>query len=81
MKILQKGVSENSIDTRINACIEAEYMNEFEGEKSNINNAVWELRADEFCSEGEVVRSGQRAALWQVIERYRGCLLYTSRCV
>ena len=42
VKILQKGVSENSIDTRISACIEAEYMSELEGEKSNINDAVWE---------------------------------------
>ena len=72
VKILQKGVSENNIGTKVSACIEAEYMSESESEKSNINDAVWELRADEFCSEGEVVRSGQRAALWQVIVRYRG---------
>ena len=72
IKILQKGVSENNLGTMVSACIETEYMSELESEKSNINDAVWELRADEFCSEGEVVRSGQRAALWQVIERYRG---------
>ena len=56
-------------------------MESFENEMGNINNAVWEVRADEFCSGGEVIRDDQRASLWQVIEQFRSCLLYTSRCV
>ena len=56
-------------------CREGEYIDDVDNETSNINDAVWEIRADEFCSGGEVVRSGQRAALWQVIERSsRECL-------
>ena len=65
VKILQKRVGESDTDTRINSCREVEYMESFENEMGNINNAVWEIRADEFCSGGQVI----------------SCLLYTSRCV
>ena len=33
---------------------------------------VWEIRADKFRSEGSGVGSGQRAALWQVVEQFKG---------
>ena len=71
VKILQKRVGKSDTDARINSCREGEYMESFENEMGNINDAVWEIRADEFYSGGAVVRSDQRAA----------CLLYTSRCV
>ena len=72
VKLLQKRVDENNIDTKINSCREGEYIENFDSEMSNINDAVWEIRADEFCSGGEVVRSGQHAAFWQVIEQFKG---------
>ena len=42
---------------------------------------IWEDRAVKFCSEGGTIGSSQREVLWQVVEGFRGCLLYTSRCV
>ena len=43
VKLLQKRVDENNVDTRINLCREGEYIENFDSEMSNINDAVWEL--------------------------------------
>ena len=72
VKLLKKRVDENDSDTRINWCREAEYIYDDDNEMSNINDAVWEIRADKFRSEGSGVGSGQRAALWQGVERVKG---------
>ena len=71
MKLLQKREVENNLYTKINFCREGEYFEDVDKEMSNIDNAVWEIRADEFCSGGEVIRSGQRIALWQVIAQFK----------
>ena len=72
VKLLKKRVDEENSDTRINGCREVEYIDEEDNDARDVSDAVWEIRADKFRSEGYDVGSGQRAALWQVIERYRG---------
>ena len=55
VKLLKKRVDEENSDTRINWCREAEYIYDDDNEMSNINDAVWEIRADKFRSEGRCV--------------------------
>ena len=50
VKLLQKRVVENNLDTKLNFCREGEYLEDVDNEMSNINNEEWEIRADEFCS-------------------------------
>ena len=71
VKILQKRVGESDTEARVNSCREGEYIESFEGELNESSEEMWEERADKFCSEGEVVRSDQRASLWHVIEQFR----------
>ena len=56
VKILQKRVGESDTEARVNSCIEGEYIESFERERGDISEEMWEIRADEFCSGGEVVR-------------------------
>ena len=40
---MSEQVVENNLDTKINLCIEGEYLEDIDNEMSNINNYVWEI--------------------------------------
>ena len=58
----------SKLETEVNMCVCRE--SEREGDMSE--ERIWEDRAVKFCSEGGVVGSSQREALWRVVECFRG---------
>ena len=63
LRVIQNWSSDKRMEVRVNACRERE--------NDEREEQIWEKRAHKFCSEGGVIGSPQRRALWRVVESFK----------